>query len=293
MREPQTNNAGLSSIVAQAGARLRWSALLVGICSWLAACLGLWLLLFVCDNLVSFPAGLRLPLALGGAAFSGIYLFRKVLKLAFHPQTMERTAVMLEKRYGIRENLLINAVQFQRQTLRTEERGFAEQTIATSTLFAERLRFNDLWDWPSLRLWGSLAGGIVLLWIGFIALYPRQFGASTQRYLLLLSDVPPPGALGLKLNPEKDIVIAESIRQRAGNRTSRRSLCGRKKRISFNPFKLAEKAPPWILCQMLISRELENSDTPLPTSRLRLPSGFLPETTTRAAFAWMCEPPPG
>ena len=199
----------LSSVVAEAGARLKWSGLLVGACIWLAVCLGLWLLLFVADTLVSLPAGLRLPLALGGAAFSGVCLFRKVLKLAFQRQTPERTALLLEHRYGIRENLLINAVQFQRQVLRPEELAFAERTINASTSFAQRVHFADLWDWPGLRLWGMLAGTVVLLWLAFIALFPRQFGASTQRYLLPLSDVPPPGALSLKLAPAKDIVLAE------------------------------------------------------------------------------------
>jgi hypothetical protein len=207
MQPIQTN--GLSWVVAQAGARLKWSALLVGTCGWLAVCLGLWLLLFLGDTLVSLPAGLRLPLALGGAAFSGLGLFRKVLKPAFQRQTPEHTALLLEKRYGIGENLLINAVQFQRQELRPEELEFAEQTIHASTTFAQRLRFAELWDWPGLRVWGPLAGTVLLLWLAFIALFPRQFGASTQRYLLPLSDVPPPGALSLKLTPAKDVILAE------------------------------------------------------------------------------------
>ena len=204
----QTND-GLSSAVAQAGARLKSSALLVGACGWVAVCLGLWLLLFVGDALVSLPAGLRLPLALGGAAFSGLYLFRKVLKLALQRQTPERTALVLEKQYGIRENLLINAVQFQRQELRPEELAFAEQTIDASAAFVRRIRFAELWDWPSLRVWGSSAAAVLLLWLAFIALFPRQFGASTERYLLPLSDVPPPGALSLKLTPARDVVLAE------------------------------------------------------------------------------------
>jgi len=208
MRTIQTND-GLSWVVAQAGARLKWSALLVGTCAWLALSLGLWLLLFAGDTLVSLPAGLRLPLALGGAALSGVCLFRRVLKPASQRQTPERTALLLENRYGIRENLLINAVQFQTQALRPEELAFAEQTIDASTRFAQRVHFAELWDWPGLRLWGFLAGAALLLWLGFIALFPRQFAASTQRYLLPLSDVPPPGALSLKLTPAKDLLLAE------------------------------------------------------------------------------------
>jgi len=199
----------LGAVLAQVGARLKSSALLVGLSWWLAVCLGLWLVLLVCDNLVSLPAGLRFPLALGGAAFSGLYLFRKVLRIAFQRQTPERTALMLEARFGIRENLLINAVQFQRQPLLPEERGFADKAIEASTNFAERVRFAELWDWPDLRLWGSLAAAVFVLWIIFIALFSRQLGTATVRYLVPFGDVPPPGALSLKLTPVKDVVLAE------------------------------------------------------------------------------------
>ncbi len=206
MNEPETS---LTDVVAQAGARLKWSALLAGLCWWVAVCLGLWLVLLVFDNLLSLPAGLRLPLALGGAVFSGAYLFRKVLKLALRPQTPERTAVMLEERYGIGENLLINAVQFQRQKLHPEELPFAQQTISASGQFAQRVRFGELWDWSRLRLWGSAAATVLVFWIGFIVLFPRQFTTASARYLLPLGDVPPPGNLALKLTPANDVVVAE------------------------------------------------------------------------------------
>ena len=56
MNEPRTD---LDYIVAEAGARLKWSALLLGLCWWLAVCLGLWLALFMFDGLLGLPAGLR------------------------------------------------------------------------------------------------------------------------------------------------------------------------------------------------------------------------------------------
>ena len=199
----------LDSIVGQAGARLKCSAILVGLCWWLAFCLGLWLLLFLCDDLAGLPAGLRLPLAIGGAALSGLALFRRVLGPALERQTPERTALMLEKRYGIRENLLINAVQFRRQRLRPEELAFAEQTISASANCAQRIPLAQLWDWPGLRRWGACAGLVLAAWMAFIALFPRQFGTTTTRYLLPLSDVPPPGPITLRLAPAKDMVLAQ------------------------------------------------------------------------------------
>ena len=199
----------LEATMRAAGARLKWSALLAGLCWWLAVCLGLWLVLFVADNLLSLPAGLRLPLALGGVAISAVQLFRKVLRPAWRKQTPERTAVMLEQRYGVRENLLINAIQFQHQSLRPEELVFAGQTIAQSGEIAERVRVGELWDWRTLRIWGGAAAAVLVLWFAFIVGFPRQFGAAVERYALPLGDAPPPGRVVLKLTPDADVTVPE------------------------------------------------------------------------------------
>ncbi len=204
---PTRNN--LEAMVGAAGARLKWSALLAGLCWWFAVCLGLWLALLVLDNVLNLPAGLRLPLALGGAVFSAFHLFKKVLRPAWRKQTAERTAVMLEQRYGIGENLLINAVQFQRQKLRAEEMTFAGKTIAMSGEFADRVRFGELWDWRTLRVWGGAAAMVLVLWAGFVVFFPRQFHASFGRYALPLGDTPPPGNCLLKLTPASDVVVPE------------------------------------------------------------------------------------
>jgi len=192
-----------------AGARLKGSLLTVGLCRWVAVCLGLWLLLFIFDSLLSLPAGLRLPLALGGAAFSGVFLFQKVLRVAWRRQTPERTALMLEARYRIRDNVLINAVQFQRQSVNPEEWPFAARTVAASEDITSGLRVSELWDWPRLRAWGAAAMAVVLVWAALIAFFPRQFGAAAARYALPLSDVPPPGNCALKLTPASDLTVAE------------------------------------------------------------------------------------
>jgi len=195
--------------MAEAGARLKWAALALGMCWWLAVCLGLWLGLFAFDGLLGLPAGLRLPLAIGGGVFSALHLYRRVLRPAWVRQTPERTALMLERRYGIGENLLINAVQFERQDLREEELPFASRTIDRSTQQADRIPINELWDWSRLRKWGAAAGVVVVLWVAFILLFPRQFTSAGARYLLPLADVPPPGNLNLRLTPPGDLTVSE------------------------------------------------------------------------------------
>ncbi len=205
--EPDHSN--FRTVVAGAGARLKWSGLLFGVYWWLATCLGLWLALFIFDNLVNLPAGLRLPLAIGGAIFSAVAFVRKVCFPATSKQTLERTAIMLEKRYDIPDNLIINAIQFQEQPLRPEEQSFARQTITHSTHLVGRIRFAELWDWHRLGRWGGAALGIIVLWTIYILLFPRQFSHIGARFLKPLGDNPPVGNLALKLIPDTDVTIAE------------------------------------------------------------------------------------
>ena len=201
------NQIHLDTVIRTAGARLKWSALLVGLCWWLTVCLGLWLALLVLDNLLSLPAGLRLALALGGVAFSLFHLYQKVLRPARHKPTPERTAMQLEQRYAIGENLLINAVQFRRQQLRPDELAFAEKTISMSAEFTDHMRLAELWDWRPLCAWGGAAMLVLVLWGSFMGLFPQQFQASVGRYILPLSDTPPPGDFQLRLTPAADVEV--------------------------------------------------------------------------------------
>jgi hypothetical protein len=199
----------VASTMRAAGTRLKASLLLAGVCHWLTVCSGLWLLLFIFDDLLNLPAGLRLPLALGGAVFTVLFLFEKVLRVAWRRQTPERTALILEARYGIRDNLLINAVQFQRQSIRPRELPFATRTVAASEDITSRLRVSELWDWPRLRAWAGAAIGATLIWAAALAFFPRQLGAAASRYALPLGDIPAPGNCELKVTPGHDLTIAE------------------------------------------------------------------------------------
>lgn len=297
----QTGDPQLDTFVAQAGARLRWSAAALGLCWWLAVCLGLWLVLFLGDSLLSLPAGLRLPLSLGGALFSGLHLFRKVLRPALQRRTPEQTALLLEQRYGIRENLLINAVQFERREFRPEEMPFARETIAASARWAGRIRSGDLWDGPALGRWGSAAGLVLALWMAFIVLLPRQFGAAGARYLLPLGDVPPPGNISLKLIPAEDVTVfeGEGLAVTVDVWTPRLRglrepplMVWQEKTGFVEPVQGGgESAPMQALGHGQSDEETGpaatrsgNSCMPSPTSRPRSPSASLPGTAIRAAF---------
>jgi hypothetical protein len=206
---PFNPRSALHAQVWAAGTRLKWSGLIFGLSWWTVVCLGLWLALFTCDGLLNLPAGLRLPLTLGAAVFTLWAFLERVLLPLLWPQTVERTALILEQRFGIQENLLINAVQFQGQRLRAEERPFADQTIASSERFVFQMRLSDLWNWTGLLNWASAAAGVLILWLIYAVLFPNHFRAAAARFSLPLGDVPPVGRIFMKLSPDSDVTVSE------------------------------------------------------------------------------------
>jgi hypothetical protein len=192
-----------------AGFRLKLTLVLVGAFGWLTWSLGLWLVLFALDRALRLPAGLRLPLALGAGAFTAYELFRRVLRPAWRTQTPERTAVLLERRYRLTDNLLINAVQLDRDTLPPAERAFARHTVGASQRWVARLDLRDLIDTERLLAWGGAALVTLVIWAGFALLFPHQLAVTGARFLAPLSDVPPPGDLQLTLTPATDVTLVE------------------------------------------------------------------------------------
>ena len=199
----------IQAALRQAGRRIKLSAVLVNVSWWLAVSLAWWLGLFLLDNLFSLPAGLRLPLALGGALLVGLGFVRKIISVFKVRQRPERTAVFLEDRYGIADNVLINACQFERQPLRPEEQPFARQTVETGAGWMTRIPFAELWDRKHLATWGTGAAILLAAWVGYVALFPRQAWNAGARFAAPLADRPPTSALALQLKPGADVTVIE------------------------------------------------------------------------------------
>jgi len=202
-------NVSLRNVLLQAGRRIKLSALLVGVSWWLVTCLGIWLALFVLDNLLRLPAGLRLPLALGGAAITGLSFARKIYTVASQKLRVERTAVLLEKRYGVPENALINACQFEGRQFRPEEVPFARQTVALAAQHAGSIQISDLWNKRELLRWGGAAAVLLALWCVYLIGFPHLALNAGARFVLPLADRPPAASVQLFLNPSSDITIVE------------------------------------------------------------------------------------
>ena len=188
---------------------MKLSALAVGVSWWLAICLGVWLLLFVLDNLLHLPAGLRLPLAVGGAVLAGIGFVKKVFKVAAEKQRLERTAVILERKFNVGDNALINACQFEARQFRPEEQAFARQTLALGARQMSAIRISDLWNPRELWRWAAGAAAVVLLWTIYVAVFPRHVLNAGARFALPLADRPPVASVQMRLNPAADLTVLE------------------------------------------------------------------------------------
>ncbi len=185
------------------------SALLVGLSWWLVTCLGIWLLLFVLDNLLRLPAGLRLPLAVGGALLALAGFVKRVFAVLAQRQRVERTAIQLERRFGIADNVLINAVQFERRDQSGPEHAFVEETIARGREQIAAIRVGDLWNRRDLWRWGTGAVLLLALWMAYVAFFPQYALNAGARFAVPLADRPPVSDIALEVSPAGDIAVIE------------------------------------------------------------------------------------
>ena len=195
--------------VARAAQRMKAARVCAGLFWWLVACLGVWLGLFLLDNLLNLPAGLRLPLAVGGAALALVGFVRRIWMPAAERLRPEHAAVALERRFDIGENLLINTFQFEARPLRPEELTFARKAGAQAQSAVGRLNLADLWEWRRLGKWIAGAAALALLWAAYAGLFPRYVGNAWLRYAKPLGDVPPVSVVTIRLTPAEDLTLSE------------------------------------------------------------------------------------
>ncbi|MBU4199556.1 MAG: hypothetical protein KKG09_08310 [Verrucomicrobia bacterium] len=204
-----TDTPAVDTVIRQARRRTWMAAVAGGLFWWLTLVLGIWLTLCLLDNALHLPAGLRLPLVLAGLFTTGLALWKKILAPILRPLSSERMALLMEKRYAIPENLVINALQFEHQALNPGEQWFADQTLGVSKTAIGRARLSDWWELRRLARWASLALLLMTLWIVYTSLFPRYVSNAWTRLAIPLSDVPPAGATILRLSPASDMVITE------------------------------------------------------------------------------------
>ena len=224
VRRKKTNNGEVGDLVVRARRTLITTRLILSLLVWLGLCFGMWLTLFVLDNFLHFPAGLRLAMLLVGVGLMVFLLWRDLLVPVFRRRTMNATVLLLEKKYAVPGNLLINALQFEDRDipepqqpihrnssniLSVSEQPFARQTISTGLSLMARMPTKELWPIKRIVRWLVVFLMVGGLWAFYGVDRQRHAANALTRFLHPLADVPPAGSVRLKVTPDRDIALAE------------------------------------------------------------------------------------
>jgi hypothetical protein len=202
----------ITPALAQIASRTLVARLAQGVGQWLAPVAGSVLVFCVLDNLLHLPAGLRL-VALAGAVALAVVGVKVRLVASARRLSVEGTAVQVEEAAQVRDNVVINACQF--ELLATAGGRDAPAAAFTRRTFLGGQAVLDTVPWGRLLrlrqvgLWLGLAGLALILWTGYARFFPDHAANATHRFLLPLADVPPLGAARLTVDPGKDVTVVD------------------------------------------------------------------------------------
>ena len=185
------------------------SRLLWGLLVWLMVGCGMWLILFLLDNLLHLPAGLRLALSLGGVGLMIFEFWQLLLLPIVRRERLQSTTLLLESKFAIPENMLINALCFESAHLSSSQKPFAQQTIKTGSAMMTRADVSKLWQFKKLSRWLIALLIVWVLWGIYGISRGHQVTNALLRYAKPLGDVPPAGSVVLKVTPAGDVLLAE------------------------------------------------------------------------------------
>ncbi|MFC1601027.1 hypothetical protein ACFL34_01595 [Candidatus Sumerlaeota bacterium] len=196
-------------VVEQANRKLRTTSVILGFLTWFAITATIWLGLFALDNLLNLPPALRFPFAIIGLVFTVV----SFVKIAVGPLRMhrsnERVALMLEEQFGIEENVLINAMQFEDMGYSDEQQAFINATANAATTGWSHVPLRELWQAGRVTKWSCVFAALMALWIGYSVVAPDYLKSAFTRYAFSFSDAPPAAASLLVMSPAEDLTIAE------------------------------------------------------------------------------------
>ncbi|MEJ2701761.1 MAG: hypothetical protein P8Z79_04905 [Sedimentisphaerales bacterium] len=185
------------------------SRLVSGLVVWATVSLGTWFVLFLIDNLLHLPEGLRLAFALGGLGVMLFEFWQLLLRPLIRREKLEATTLFLERRFAVPENMLINALCFESANLKKCQVPFAQETITAGTSLMAGADVKELWQFKRLRRWLIALIIVCILWGLYGVSQGREAINAFLRYVNPLGDVPPAGSVVLEVTPDHDVVLAE------------------------------------------------------------------------------------
>ncbi|MFC1636323.1 hypothetical protein ACFL5Z_15950, partial [Planctomycetota bacterium] len=209
MSQTNIQNDNIHQLILNVRKLMLTSQLVWGLVVWATVSLGMWFVLFLIDNLLHLPEGIRLAFSLGGLGVMVFEFWQLLLRPLIRQERLEATTLFLERRFSIPENILINALCFESAHIKRGQEPFIRETINAGSSMMAGADVKELWQLKRLRRWLTALIIICILWSIYGVVQGRGAINAFMRYINPLGDVPPAGSIVLDVTPGHDIVMAE------------------------------------------------------------------------------------
>lgn len=207
MRQEKTLN--FRTVVERANRNRRISSVILGFLTWGAIVATMWLSLFALDNLLNLPTSLRFPFAIIGLVVTVGCFFKYAIGTLRERSSDELTALKLEEQFGIKDNVLINTLQFEDMGYNEEQKAFINATADAATAGWNHVPLRELLQVGRLTKWLSAVVLLLVTWIAYSIVAPDYLESAFNRYAFSFADAPPAAASKLVMTPSEDVTIAE------------------------------------------------------------------------------------
>ena len=205
----QEKTLDFRTVVERANHSRRTSSVILGFLTWGAIVATTWLSLFALDNLLNLPTSLRFPFAILGLVITVGCFFKYVVGPLRERSSDELTALKLEEQFGIKDNVLINTMQFEDMGYSEEQKAFINATADAATTGWNHVPLRELLQVGRLTKWSCAVVVLLVSWIAYSIVAPDYLESAFNRYAFSFADAPPAAASKLVMTPAEDVTIAE------------------------------------------------------------------------------------
>ena len=205
----QEKTLDFRTVVERANRNRRTSSVILGFLTWAAIVATTWLSLFALDNLLNLPTSLRFPFAIIGLVITVGCFFKYVVGPLRERSSDELTALKLEEQFGIKDNVLINTMQFEDMGYSEEQKAFINATADAATTGWNHVPLRELLQVGRLTKWSCAVVVLLVTWIAYHIVAPDYLESAFNRYAFSFADAPPAAASKLVMTPAEDVTIAE------------------------------------------------------------------------------------
>jgi len=205
----QEKTLDFRTVVERANRNRRTSSVILGFLTWGAIVATMWLSLFALDNLLNLPTSLRFPFAIIGLVITVGCFFKYAVGALRERSSDELTALKLEEQFGIKDNVLINTMQFEDMGYSEDQKAFVNATADAATTGWNHVPLRELLQVGRLTKWSIAIVLLLVSWIAYSIVAPDYLESAFNRYAFSFADAPPAAASKLVMTPAEDVTIAE------------------------------------------------------------------------------------